>query len=111
MLLDCYGLLIIIILQRKEADFNALTINMPISDLKLIIYTSHSDLNWYGNFNVYIFSNQSTFDDHILSSEKCQRDVNNLVIYVIRTCAYINCSRDNLIHRIILGSVMFKQFQ
>ena len=42
---DCYGLLIIITPQRKEVDFNALTINMPISDLKLIIDTSHSDLN------------------------------------------------------------------
>ena len=107
MILDCYGLLIIITPQRKEVDFNALTINMPISDLKLIIDTSHSDLNWYGNFNVYILSNQSTFDDHILSSEKCQRDVNNLVIYVIRTCAYINCSRGNW-DRIILGSVTFR---
>ena len=73
-----------------------MTVNMPISDLKLIIDTSHSDLNWYGNFNVYILSNQSTFDDHILSSEKCQRDCYNLVIYVIRTHAYINSSSDNL---------------
>ena len=69
---------------------------MPISDLKLIIDASHSDLNWYGNFNVYILSNQSTFDDHILSSEKCQRDCYILVIYVIRTYAYINSSSDNL---------------
>ena len=72
---------------------------MPISDLKLIIDTSHSDLNWYGNFNVYIFSNQSTFDDHILSSEKCQRDVYNLVICVVITYAYISRNRDNLRYR------------
>ena len=43
--LVCYGLLIIITPQGKEVDFTALTINMPISDLKLIIDTSHSDLN------------------------------------------------------------------
>ena len=40
----------------------------------------------------------------------CQRDVYNLVIGVIRTCAYINCSRDNLGDRIHFESVTFKQF-
>ena len=52
------------------------------------------DLWWSVVFR--LARNQRTFDDHILSSEKCQRDCYNLVIYVIRTHAYINSSSDNL---------------